>query len=205
METTIEGKFEKIEKEVLDTQDKDYFLNYLTEARQLIDDIKYFEAHINRTRISKRFSLEVLISHKGVIMDWFVKELFDKNTLCIIKEDYFVERLKIYDITYAIFDKIHYHDQDQLLKINNKQILWLNDATAILNTMAEGDSALYTVSRNDEIFETKVVVKKLIQFGGLSFALLGFIWLIVGLIVIKSKESGKTQFNFFSIGIVLVL
>lgn len=114
---------------------------------------------------------------------------------------FFFEDVKLDGVTW----QAGIRDGDQLLKINNKQILWLNDATAILNTMAEGDSALYTVSRNDEIFETKVVVKKLIQFGGLSFALLGFIWLIVGFIVIKSKESGETQVTFFRIGIALVL
>ena len=96
-------------------------------------------------------------------------------------------------------------DGDQLLKIDNKPILKLYEASAILNKFSEGDSALYTVSRNEEIFETNVVVKKLIQFGGLSFALLGLIWLIVGFIVIKSKENGETQITFFRIGIAFVL
>ncbi len=96
-------------------------------------------------------------------------------------------------------------DGDQLLEINNKPIRKTYEATLELISMAEGDSALYTVSRNDEVFETKVEVKKLIQFGGFAFALLGFIWLLVGFIVIKSKESGETQITFFRIGIALVL
>jgi serine phosphatase RsbU (regulator of sigma subunit) len=114
---------------------------------------------------------------------------------------FFFEDVKLDGVTWVAGIR----DGDQLLRINNKPILKLMEASSILNSMAEGDSALYTVSRNDEIFETKVVVKKLIQFGGLSFALLGLIWLIVGFIVIKSKESGEIQVTFFRIGMAFVL
>ncbi|MDA3861443.1 MAG: SpoIIE family protein phosphatase [Melioribacteraceae bacterium] len=114
---------------------------------------------------------------------------------------FFFNDVKLDGVTW----KAGIRDGDQLLQINNKPILRLNEATSILNSMAEGDSALYAVSRNDEIFETKVEVKKLIQFGGFAFALLGFIWLLVGFIVIKSKENGETQITFFRIGIALVL
>lgn len=114
---------------------------------------------------------------------------------------YFFDEVKFDGVTW----NAGIRDGDQLLKINNKPILKIFEASFILNSMSVGDSALYTVSRDDVIFETKVEVKKLIQFGGLSFALLGLIWLIVGFIVIKSKENGEAQIAFFRIGIAFVL
>ena len=114
---------------------------------------------------------------------------------------YFFEEVKLEGVTW----NAGIRDGDQLLEINNKPILLLYEASYILNGMSEGDSALYTVSRDDEIFDTKVEVKKLIQFGGLSFAILAFIWLIVGFIVIKSKDNGAIQITFFRIGLAFVL
>lgn len=114
---------------------------------------------------------------------------------------YFFEEVKLEGVTW----NAGIRDGDQLLEINNQPILKLYEASYILNGMSEGDSALYTVSREDEIFETKVEVKKLIQFGGLSFAILAFIWLIVGFIVIKSKDNGAIQITFFRIGLAFVL
>ena len=96
-------------------------------------------------------------------------------------------------------------DGDQLLEINNKPIIILQEASHILNGIAAGDSAIYKVSRDDEIFETKVEVKKLLQFGGFAISLLASIWLIVGFIVIKSKETGVAQITFFRMGLAFVL
>ncbi len=114
---------------------------------------------------------------------------------------FFFDEVKVDGVTW----KAGIRDGDQLLKINDQPILHDYEATAILNSMAEGDSALYAISRDDEIFETKVEVKKLIHFSGLSFALLGMIWLLVGFIVIKSKDNGETQITFFRIGAAFVL
>ncbi len=114
---------------------------------------------------------------------------------------YFFREVKIEGVTW----NAGIRDGDQLLKINNKVITRDYEANAILNSIAEGDSALYTVVRDDEVFETKVEVKKLFQFGGFAFTLLGAIWLIVGFIVVRSKPNGITQITFFRIGIALVL
>lgn len=96
-------------------------------------------------------------------------------------------------------------DGDQLISINGTRISRPPVATRILNTITEGDSATYTVARGDRIFTTLVEVKKLIQFGGLAFALLSGIWLLVGIIVITSKPDGLTQVLFFRIGATLTL
>lgn len=114
---------------------------------------------------------------------------------------YFFEDVKLEGVTW----NAGIRDGDQLLEINNKPILKLREASYILNSMAVGDSALYKVSRDGEIIETKVEVKKLIQFGGLSFAILALIWLIVGFVVVKSKDNGVIQITFFRIGLAFVL
>ncbi|MCK5456079.1 MAG: hypothetical protein KAI45_03065, partial [Melioribacteraceae bacterium] len=96
-------------------------------------------------------------------------------------------------------------DGDQLIAINDKNIKYLHEASLELNKMGSGDSAKYTIMRNDQIIETKVEVKKLIQLGGFAFAILALIWLSVGFIAIKAKPQGKTQIVFFRIGMMLVL
>lgn len=96
-------------------------------------------------------------------------------------------------------------DGDQLIAINDKVIVHLYDASLELNKMDSGDSAKYTIMRGDQQIETKVEVKKLIQFGGLAFAILALIWLLVGFVVIKAKPQGETQVTFFRIGVLLVL
>lgn len=96
-------------------------------------------------------------------------------------------------------------DGDELIAINERKITNVFVANYELNMMFEGDSALYKISRNGYEFETKVEVKKLIQIGGLSFAILGSIWLIVGLIVMSAKPDGQTQVIFYRLGATIVL
>ena len=114
---------------------------------------------------------------------------------------YFFKDVKLEGVTW----NAGIRDGDQLLEINGTPIIKLYEASYILNKVAEGDSATYKVPRDDEFFETKVEVKKLIQFGGFAIALLSLIWLIVGFIVIKSKENGVAQITFFRIGLAFVL
>ncbi len=94
-------------------------------------------------------------------------------------------------------------DGDRLIAIDGKNIK--NNtmvATTLLNAVEEGNSAVYTVSRNSEIFEAQVKVKKLINYGNLTFALLSILWILVGFIVISSKPDGKAQILFYRIGIL---
>ena len=96
-------------------------------------------------------------------------------------------------------------DGDQLIAIQDVNITYLPEANVILNEMASGDSAKYTIYRDGQLIETKVEVKKLIQFGGLAFVILAGIWLLVGFIVIKAKPSGRSQTIFYRIAIALTL
>ena len=154
--------------------------------------------------------LVLLLSVLVLIQFYFIFEITPQpNDECLWEEQevskdsigYFFNEVKFNGVTWDAGIR----DGDQLLQINNKPIRKLFEASLILNKMSVGDTAVYTVSRDGEVFETKVEVKKLIQFGGFSFALLGLIWLIVGFIVIKSKENGEAQIVFFRIGISFVL
>ncbi len=96
-------------------------------------------------------------------------------------------------------------DGDKLLKIDGKEVKDLINASYLIDSHARGDTAVYTVLHNGKVINTKVEIKKLINFGGLSFVLLGMIWLLVGSIVVSAKPQGKTQLLFYRIGVALVL
>lgn len=96
-------------------------------------------------------------------------------------------------------------DGDELVSIDgikakNDQIM-----THVLDRVNSGDYATYIVKRGDKQFETKVEVKKLIDFSGLAFTLLSFIWLVVGYIIFMAKPDGKIQKAFYRIGLVAIL
>ena len=54
-------------------------------------------------------------------------------------------------------------DGDELIAINGTRITDFGIANAELNAMTSGDSALYKISRDGQVFETKVEVKKLLR------------------------------------------
>lgn len=94
---------------------------------------------------------------------------------------------------------------DKLLAIDGKRALNTFIATQILDKVQKGDYATYTIQRGDLIFDTPVLVKKLINIQGLAFFLLSSLWLIVGFIVIIVKPNGRSQTLFYRIGLILVL
>lgn len=96
-------------------------------------------------------------------------------------------------------------DGDKLLSINGINAKNTKQAQSALNQVASGDSAVYKVSRNGKIFKTKVRIKKLYNFQGIGYNLLGFIWLIVGFIVVMAKKDGHTQQLFYRIGALFIL
>ncbi len=94
---------------------------------------------------------------------------------------------------------------DELISIDG--IKAKNDLimTHVLDRVNSGDYATYVVKRETNTFETKVQVKKLINFFGLGISLLSFIWLVVGYIILMAKPDGKTQNAFYRIGVVALL
>jgi len=96
-------------------------------------------------------------------------------------------------------------DGDKLLEIDDVKLRHANEAQITLNKRVTGDYAKYIYERNGKKYEGLVYIKKLISFGNLGIALLGFIWLIVGFVVVMGKIDGKVQRLFYRIGIAFVL
>jgi serine phosphatase RsbU (regulator of sigma subunit) len=95
---------------------------------------------------------------------------------------------------------------DQLLQINSIPLKNTLQAQEILNKYQSGELADYVVKKKSgEILETKVYVKKLIQFGSLAAAISGLIYLLIGFIVYSAKPDGLAQKLFFALGVFAVL
>ena len=95
---------------------------------------------------------------------------------------------------------------DQLLQINSIPLKNNLQAQEILNEFKSGKFADYVVKKkNGEILNTKVYVKKLIQFGSLASAISGLLFLLIGFIVYSAKPDGLSQKLFFSLGVLSVL
>ncbi len=96
-------------------------------------------------------------------------------------------------------------DGDTLLAINGKKFDDLITASNLIDRLARGDTANYTIKHGQNVRITKVKIKKLISFGGLAVNLLAIIWLVVGFIVIYAKPDGRTQRLFYRIGVLFIL
>jgi len=96
-------------------------------------------------------------------------------------------------------------DGDDFLKIDGKKLRNTFHASYLADRKASGDSLVFTVARNGQVFDTSIKVKKLIGFGNLAIALLGMIWLAVGFVVLSSKPYGLPQILFYRIGALFIL
>ena len=96
-------------------------------------------------------------------------------------------------------------DDDQLLEINYIPIKTTTQAQKILNKFDSKEFADYTVLHNGKITNTKVYIKKLVNFGDFASGLFGLIWFIIGYLVLASKPDGLIQKLFFAIGVATVL
>lgn len=94
---------------------------------------------------------------------------------------------------------------DQFLEINNIPVETPYQAQMILNEFKYGEFAPYKVKKPDgEILETKVFVKKLVQFGTLSGSISALIYLLIGFIVLSAKPDGLSQRLFYALGVLAV-
>ena len=94
---------------------------------------------------------------------------------------------------------------DQLIAMNGDILHSTMQATQILNAVESGDYADYVVMRDGEVFETKVRVKKLIQYRNLANSLTALFWMLIGFIVLSAKPDGHSQKLFYAIGVLSVL
>lgn len=97
-------------------------------------------------------------------------------------------------------------DGDLLLKIDNKNLKTTFEAQRILNEFKSSEYADYTIQKPDgKIVNTKVYVKKLIQFGSLASAISALLYLLIGFLVYSAKPDGLSQKLFFILGVLGVL
>lgn len=113
----------------------------------------------------------------------------------------FFDKVKVKGVTWNAGIRNGY----QLLAINGEKLSNTMRAQQILNKVPSGQFANYTVKHKDNIFEARVYIKKLLNFGNVGFGLLGFFWLIVGFIVVMAKPEGYIQRLFYKIGAAFVL
>jgi hypothetical protein len=152
----------------------------------------------------------ILLGILGFINIYFVLNITPRtNDECIwepIKES--KDSVKI------VFDKVKVEgvtwnagirDGDEFLKIDGKKLRNIYHASFLADRKEAGDSLVFTVSRNGEIFDTTVKVKKLIELNNLAFTILAILWLIVGFVVISSKPFGLSQILFYRIGALFVM
>ena len=96
-------------------------------------------------------------------------------------------------------------DGDQLLEIGGKAIKHTLQAQSILNTFKYGDYAEYKYVRDGKIYNTKLFVKKLVEFDRVAAGLSALFWILIGFIVLASKPDGRIHKLFYLIGVAYVL
>jgi serine phosphatase RsbU (regulator of sigma subunit) len=97
-------------------------------------------------------------------------------------------------------------DGDYLIAINGTKIKTGIQAQMLLNKVKGGDYATYTVKKKSgNLIETRVYVKKLINFQLLGVNILGFFWLLIAFIVLIARPDGRVQRIFYAIGATLIL
>ncbi|HCY76322.1 MAG TPA: hypothetical protein DHV28_10405 [Ignavibacteriales bacterium] len=119
------------------------------------------------------------------------------------------------DSTAIYFDKVKQNgvswnagirNGDQLLEINYIPLKSTIQAQEILNQFNSGQFAAYTVKKkNGELLQTKVYVKKLVQFASLAAAISGLLFLLIGFIVYTAKPDGLAQKLFYALGVFSVI
>ncbi|MCI0706560.1 MAG: SpoIIE family protein phosphatase [Ignavibacteriae bacterium] len=102
----------------------------------------------------------------------------------------------------GVTHKAGVRDGDILLKINGIELQNAAHAMGIINPMAPGDFATYTVERDGVQFETQVEILKAVNMQYLAFVILGAGFLLVGYIVVMTKPQGAVQRVFGWYGII---
>ncbi|MCB9218507.1 MAG: SpoIIE family protein phosphatase [Ignavibacteriales bacterium] len=152
----------------------------------------------------------LLLAIIGFITIYFILNITSHtNDECLWKEE------KVGDDSLRIyFDLVKYkgvtwnagiRDGDDFIAIDGKKLRNTYHASYLADRKPSGDSLIFTVSRNGQLFDTTIRVKKIIGFGNLAISLLGLIWLAVGFVVLSSKPYGFPQILFYRIGALFVM
>lgn len=145
----------------------------------------------------------------GLINFYFILEVnatSNDECLWIIKKGkesgvIFFDHVKVDGVAW----KAGIRDGDQLIAINHKKISDIYQAQRILNEFKKGEFVDYTIKKGNELIETKVEIKKLVQLSQLAFMLMAQIWLVIGLVVLLARPNGSIQRLFFKISAAFII
>lgn len=104
----------------------------------------------------------------------------------------------------GVTDQAGVKDGDFLLKIDGRSFTKDFNAQAMINAKV-GSYVTYTLERNGALFETKVLILKLINLAYLAQFLLGLGFLFVGYVVVMTKPQGSIQRMFARYSILSML
>jgi len=162
-------------------------------------------------RLNIASTLTVLLTLIAVLSIYFTLEVnVTSNDECIwrptkIEKDstaILFETVKVDGVTY----NAGIRNGDELLEINGVPIKDVFVAQSILNKVKSGDYADYKIRKPDgKVIETKVFVKKLINFASLAQCITGLLFLLIGFIVYSAKPDGLSQKLFFALGVFFVI
>jgi len=174
---------------------------------------KFFLKH----RLTIASGVSIILAFIGVLSIYYTLNVrVQSNDECL-----WISKEVTKDSVEIIFDKVKVdgvswnagiRDGDKLLEINHIKLKGdslfksTTQAQNILNQYKNGELADYTIMKpSGEIIETKVVVKKLIQFDSLATEISALIFLLIGFIVYSAKPDGLSHKLFFALGITSVL
>lgn len=100
----------------------------------------------------------------------------------------------------GVSDKAGIRNGDILISIDGKEFSSILEAQDILNNFSSDQTVVYTIIRNNQIYNFEITVYKLFNVLSLIFALLGFGFLIIGHLVGYSKPKELTSQLFFLLG-----
>jgi len=107
----------------------------------------------------------------------------------------------------GVADKAGIKEGDILLKIDGKSFKSPHKAQRYINQLQQNQIARYTIQRGDKIFEVNVLIKKHTNRVSLVMSIVGFVFLIVGYVVIISNplQYSTRIYFYFSFVFFLVL
>ncbi len=105
----------------------------------------------------------------------------------------------------GVVDRAGILDGDTLLAINGQTLKTTAQAQAILNTYSEEDEVVYTILRQGQRLNFSMHITKPFSPVYLSFALLGFAFLLNGWIVITSRPNDRVPQLFFFMSLFAAL
>ena len=110
----MEGKelFGYFQRQILGSE---YDIDYYEPARQIISDMRYFYEHIKRTKINTKFDFRIYPDLDCRISGHFVRAIFDNDYFAWRDEEKVIKLLKIYDITYELFNRDT--DSEEIVKM----------------------------------------------------------------------------------------